>query len=83
MTNTGGDIEVGDYLQSSDVPGHAEKQPDDILHNHTARVIASPLLRAKQSLKKLISVEIASGKERPRNDNERIACTYPCGVGNF
>jgi len=31
----GGNIEAGDYLQSSSVPGCAMKQADDLLHNYT------------------------------------------------
>ena len=35
VCNTNGDIGNGDYIQSSDVLGHGEKQDDDILHNYT------------------------------------------------
>lgn len=35
VANAGADIATGDYLMSSDVPGHCEKQDDDLLHNYT------------------------------------------------
>jgi len=35
VSNTNGNIENGDYLQSSDLLGYAEKQDDDLLHNYT------------------------------------------------
>ena len=39
VANKGANIELGDYLQSSDVPGAAEKQPDDLYRNSTAAKI--------------------------------------------
>jgi co-chaperonin GroES (HSP10) len=35
VCNEGGDIEVGDYICSSNTSGHGMKQDDDILHNYT------------------------------------------------
>ena len=35
VVDTNGNIENGDYLQSSNELGYAEKQDDDILHNYT------------------------------------------------
>lgn len=35
VSNTNGNIENGDYLQSSELLGYAEKQDDDLLHNYT------------------------------------------------
>ena len=35
VANTNGNNENGDYLQSSDLLGYAEKQDDDLLHNYT------------------------------------------------
>jgi hypothetical protein len=35
VTNKGRDIEVGDYLTSSDIRGLMELQDDDLLHNYT------------------------------------------------
>jgi hypothetical protein len=35
VSNTNGNIENGDLLQSSDLLGYAEKQDDDLLHNYT------------------------------------------------
>jgi hypothetical protein len=35
VSNTNGNIENGDYLQSSDLLGYDEKQDDDLLHDYT------------------------------------------------
>jgi hypothetical protein len=35
VVNTNGNIENGDYIQSSDLLGYGEKQDDDLLHNYT------------------------------------------------
>ena len=35
VTNTNGNIEVGDYICTSSVKGYGEKQDDDLLHNYT------------------------------------------------
>ena len=35
VTNEGGDIEIGDYLTSSNREGHGMKQADDLLHSYT------------------------------------------------
>lgn len=35
VSNTNGNIENGDYIQSSDLLGYGEKQNDDLLHNYT------------------------------------------------
>jgi hypothetical protein len=35
VTNINGNIENGDYICSSIVPGHGRKQNDDLLHNYT------------------------------------------------
>ncbi len=35
VSNTNGNIENGDYIQSSELLGYGEKQDDDLLHNYT------------------------------------------------
>jgi len=35
VCNAGGNIEIGDYICSSDIIGHGMKQDDDLLHNYT------------------------------------------------
>ena len=35
VCSEGGDIEVGDYICSSNTEGHGMKQDDDLLHNYT------------------------------------------------
>ena len=35
VTDEGGNIEIGDYICSSNIPGHGMKQDDDLLHSYT------------------------------------------------
>jgi len=35
VANTNGDLENGDYIQTSTIAGYGEKQDDDVLHNYT------------------------------------------------
>ena len=73
VSNTNGNIENGDYLQSSDLLGYAEKQDDDLLHNYTigkATIdcdfqLDSPYYQCK---------EIENGVRVAF-----IACSYHCG----
>jgi hypothetical protein len=43
VTDSGGDIEVGDYICSSDNNGHGMKQDDDLLHNYTVAKATQPV----------------------------------------
>jgi hypothetical protein len=36
VTNITGDIEDGDYITTSDIPGYGQKQDDDLMHLYTA-----------------------------------------------
>jgi len=66
VTDTNGNIAVGDYIQSSGIHGLGEKQDDDILHNYTVAKATQPVnwnrIKAKNGIKKKL-----------------IACTYHCG----
>ena len=35
VCNEGGNIEAGDYITSSSIPGKGMKQADDLMHNYT------------------------------------------------
>jgi hypothetical protein len=39
VANVGGNIESGDYVCSSSLPGYAQKQSDDLLHNYSVAKI--------------------------------------------
>ena len=66
VTNTNGNIAVGDYIQSSEIHGLGEKQDDDILHNYTVAKATQPVnwnrIKTKNGIKKKL-----------------IGCTYHCG----
>lgn len=54
VTNTNGNIEVGDYIQSSSIAGLGEKQDDDILHNYTVAKATEAVDWNKEAVKKKI-----------------------------
>ena len=39
VCNSNGNLENGDYIQSSDIIGYGEKQDDDFLHNYSVAKI--------------------------------------------
>jgi hypothetical protein len=73
VSNTNGNIENGDYLQSSDLLGYGEKQDDDLLHNYT---IAKATIDCNFELDSPYYQchEIENGVRVAF-----IACTYHCG----
>ena len=68
VTDSGGDIEVGDYIMSSDRLGHGMKQSDDILRNYTVAKASQPI--------DFSTVEVDSDLGYK---SILIACTYHCG----
>ena len=68
VTDTGGNIETGDYICSSTRTGHGEKQDDDLLHNYTVAKATQPYNFAS-----------ASNDSDLGYKSVLIACTYHCG----
>ena len=73
VSNTNGNIENGDYIQSSDLLGYGEKQDDDLLHNYT---IAKATMDCNFELDSPYyqCYEIENGVRVAF-----IACSYHCG----
>jgi outer membrane protein assembly factor BamB len=73
VSNTNGNIENGDYIQSSDLLGYGEKQNDDLLHNYT---IAKSTINCNFELDSpyFQCHEIENGVRVAF-----IACSYHCG----
>ncbi len=73
VSNTNGNIENDDYIQSSDLLGYGEKQDDDLLHNYT---IAKATIDCNFELDSPYYQchEIENGVRVAF-----IACTYHCG----
>ena len=73
VSNTNGNIENGDYIQSSNLLGYGEKQDDDLLHNFT---IAKATIDCNFELDSPYYQchEIENGVRVAF-----IACTYHCG----
>jgi hypothetical protein len=73
VCNTNGNIENGDYIQSSELLGYGEKQDDDLLHNYT---VAKSVIDCTFELNSPYyqCYEIENGVRVAF-----IACTYHCG----
>jgi hypothetical protein len=72
VVNTNGNLENGDYIQTSDVGGYGERQDDDSLHNYTVAKITCDC-----------NFDVASTKYVSKTVNGHIACfvgaIYYCG----
>ena len=71
VTNINGNIEVGDYITSSEIDGYGCKQNSDTLHNYTVAKCCS-----------VINWTYASNTITHYNQLYKrvfIACTYHCG----
>ena len=71
VTNFNGEIENGDYITSSVIPGYGMKQSDDILHNYT---VAKSTEAVNWST--ITDTVTYSGSAYKKY---LIACTYHCG----
>jgi hypothetical protein len=72
VADTGGNLNAGDYITSSNIPGYGELQEDDILHNYTVAKITmdcdfNPVLQYKPEIKKK-DITDASGNYQQVND---------------
>jgi hypothetical protein len=67
VVNTNGNLENGDYIQSSDVPGYGEKQDDDLVHNYTCAKITCNC-----------DFDMGSSKYRSKLVGDNIACFVGC-----
>lgn len=90
ICNEEGNIDNGDYIMTSSVPGYGCKQDDDILHNYTVAKITCNVdftdsdLESKFQLRYLLpNGSIITKQEYDNNQNAYIAafvgCTYHCG----
>jgi hypothetical protein len=73
VCNINGNIENGDYIQSSDLLGYGEKQDDDLLHNYTI---------AKSTIDCTFELNSPYYQCYEIENSVRvafIACTYHCG----
>jgi hypothetical protein len=61
VANKGGDLEIGDYLISSDVKGCVEKQDDNIYYNYTVAKITQNIKWQPLEQKRLVKVIYEGG----------------------
>ncbi len=71
ITNINGELENGDYVASSPIPGYGQKQPDDLLHNYTVAKITEDI-----DWDQVHQYVMFQGKAYKR---VLAACTYHCG----
>ena len=78
IVNTNGNLENGDYIQSSDVIGMGEKQDDDLLHNYTvAKITCNCDFDINSTKYNCVSfVDSTSGNTYLK---AFVGCTYHCG----
>ena len=68
VSDLNGDIEIGDYITTSRVPGYGQKQSDDVLHNYTVAKATQPIRWADEPVDPKLGFKI-----------KLIACTYHGG----
>lgn len=77
VIDQGGNLENGDYITTSEVPGYGMKQDDDILRNYTVAKITQDCSFSN------LTVNNKTVKEIVYNNKKYIAafvgCTYHCG----
>ena len=78
IVNTNGNLENGDYIQSSDVIGMGEKQDSDILHNYTVAKITCDCNFDTNSTK-YNCVEFVDSTSGNTYKKAFVGCTYHCG----
>ena len=61
IKNNGENIKKGDYLCSSNIPGYAEKQNDNIVHNYTIAKTTQETIWKKTEKKKLVTCTYHGG----------------------
>ncbi len=76
VCNSNGNIENGDYIQSSDILGYGEKQDDDLLHNYSvAKAVMDCTFDLDSPYYQCYELEGGNGSVRVAF----IACTYHAG----
>tara|TARA_Y100000741_G_scaffold365133_1_gene359492 strand:+ start:1259 stop:3238 length:1980 start_codon:yes stop_codon:yes gene_type:complete len=78
IVNTNGNLENGDYIQSSDVFGYGEKQDDDILHNYTVAKITCDCDFTLNS-DDYACIEFVDSTSGNTYRKAFVGCTYHCG----
>jgi len=77
VINQNGDLENGDYVTTSDVPGYGMRQSDDILRNYTVAKITQDCSFANLQKENIKTKEVTfEGKTYVA---AFVGCTYHCG----
>ena len=78
IVNTNGNLENGDYIQSSDVIGMGEKQDDDFLHNYTVAKITCDC-NFELNTDNYECIEFVDATSGNTYKKAFVGCTYHCG----
>ena len=78
IVNTNGNLENGDYIQSSDVIGMGEKQDSEFLANYTVAKITCDCNFDTNSTK-YNCVEFVDSTSGNTYKKAFVGCTYHCG----
>ena len=78
IVNTNGDLENGDYIQSSSVIGLGEKQEDDILHSYTVAKITCDC-NFELNTDNYECIEFIDPTSGNTYKKAFVGCTYHCG----
>ena len=76
IVNTSGNLENGDYITTSALPGYGMKQDDDLLHNYTVAKITQDCNFDTSSTKYKCEEITIDGQTYTR---AFVGCTYHCG----
>ena len=76
ITNINGNIDNGDYITSSIIPGYGKKQNDDILHNYT---VAKSIMSCDFSLTSTRYISKTIEFNGQTYIAAFVGCTYHCG----
>ena len=88
VTNKNGNLEAGDYITTSDIPGYGMKQEDDFLHNYTVAKITmdcnfNPEYIKKETILKDVSgINILDENGQIQFTNEEITNEEIIGISN-
>ena len=76
VTNINGDLENGDFITTSDIPGYGMKQNDDLLHNYTvAKITCDCSFDLDSEIYNCEEFEFEGQIYR----KAFVGCTYHCG----
>jgi hypothetical protein len=78
VCNENGNLENGDYITTSSLPGYGMRQADDVLHNYTVAKITCDC-DFDNPMHQITKTRIITGKDGKTYKCAFVGCTYHCG----